>query len=149
MDLVAGKIVFVVYRFVCNSFKVDKIFADIADAKIYIGKMSKNGDCMYHFDLLLSSLRVVCMSFRWKAGVPYSQKKRIERKQAEAYKDMATADIVEGFLFLCMETLHDEFGFGDKRLNQFRDRLVKKIDCINADYVQRLDIKGNFKMIEK
>lgn len=89
------------------------------------------------------------MSFRWKAGVPYSQKKRIERKQAEAYKDMATADIVEGFLFLCMETLHDEFGFGDKRLNQFRDRLVKKIDCINADYVQRLDIKGNFKMIEK
>lgn len=85
MVQVAGKIVFVVYRFVCNSFKVDKIFADI----------------------------------------------------------------VEGFLFLCMETLHDEFGFDDKRLNQFRDRLVKKIDCINADYVQRLDIKGNFKMIEK
>lgn len=89
------------------------------------------------------------MNFKWKAGVSYSQKKRIERKQAEAYKDKATADIVEGFLYLCMETLHDEFGFGDKRINQFKDRLEEKLVCINEDYVDWLDIKNNFSIIEK
>ena len=46
----ADRVVYVVFEFVYNSFKVDKIFDDIADAKIYIGKMSKNGDCMYHFE---------------------------------------------------------------------------------------------------
>lgn len=46
----ADRVVYVVFKFVYNSFKVDKIFDDIADAKIYIGKMSKNGDCMYHFE---------------------------------------------------------------------------------------------------
>lgn len=50
MDLVADRVVYVVFKFVYNSFKVDKIFADIADAKIYIGKKGKNGDCMYHFE---------------------------------------------------------------------------------------------------
>lgn len=50
LDLVAGRVVYVVFKFVCNSFKVDKIFDDVADAKIYIGKMGKNGDCMYHFE---------------------------------------------------------------------------------------------------
>lgn len=46
----ADRVVYVVFKFVYNSFKVDKIFADIADAKIYIGKKGKNGDCMYHFE---------------------------------------------------------------------------------------------------
>ena len=48
--LVVDKVVYVVFKFVQNSFKVDKIFADIADAKIYIGKKGKNEDCMYHFE---------------------------------------------------------------------------------------------------
>lgn len=46
----ADRVVYVVFKFVYNSFKVDKIFADIADAKIYIGNKGKNGDCMYHFE---------------------------------------------------------------------------------------------------
>lgn len=50
LDLVADRIVYVVFKFVQNSFKVDKIFADIADAKIYIGKMGKNEDRMYHYE---------------------------------------------------------------------------------------------------
>lgn len=89
------------------------------------------------------------MSFKWKKGVSYSQAKIYQRKiEKLAEKDGITRLIIY-FLDLCLETLHGEFGFDDKRLNQFRDRLVKKIDCINADYVQRLDIKDNFKMIEK
>ena len=50
MDLVADRVVYVVFKFVQNSFKVDKIFDDVADAKIYIGKKGKNEDCMYHFE---------------------------------------------------------------------------------------------------
>ncbi|WP_105300926.1 hypothetical protein [Anaerococcus marasmi] len=50
MDLVVDKVVYVVFKFVYNSFKVDKIFADIADAKIYIGKKGKRDDCMYHYE---------------------------------------------------------------------------------------------------
>lgn len=50
MDLVADRVVYVVFKLVYNSFKVDKIFDDIADAEIYIGKKGKNGDCMYHFE---------------------------------------------------------------------------------------------------
>lgn len=89
------------------------------------------------------------MSFKWKKGVSYSQAKIYQRKIEKLAQKAGTTRLIMYFLDLCLEILHDEFGFGDKRLNQFRDRLVKKIDCINEDYVQWLDIKGNFKMIEK
>lgn len=45
-----GRVVYVVFKFVQKSFKVDKIFADIADAKIYIGKKGKHDGCMYHYE---------------------------------------------------------------------------------------------------
>ena len=89
------------------------------------------------------------MSFKWKKGVSYSQAKIYQRKIEKLAQKAGTTRLIMYFLFFFLEILHDEFGFGDKRLNQFRDRLVKKIDCINEDYVQWLDIKGNFKMIEK
>ena len=31
--------------------------------------------------------------------------------------------------------LHDEFGFGVRRLNKFTDRMVEQFDCINFDTV--------------
>ena len=46
----ADRVVYVVFKFVQNSFKVDKIFDDIADAKIYIGKKGQHNDCMYHYE---------------------------------------------------------------------------------------------------
>ena len=44
---------------------------------------------------------------------------------------------------LVCETLSDEFGFGDVRLNRFRDRLMNKLDCINTDLVDFEDIRAN------
>ncbi|MFR7760490.1 MAG: hypothetical protein ACLU1X_05890, partial [Peptoniphilus grossensis] len=61
----------------------------------------------------------------------------------------ATRTLILNFLALSLETLHDEFGFGDKRLNQFKDRLENKLDCINNDYVKWEDIGDNITIKEK
>ena len=72
-----------------------------------------------------------------------------QRSVEKIARENVTVTLVEDFLDLCLETLHDEFGFGDKRLNQFKERLEKKLHCINDDIVSWDDITGNIKMVEK
>lgn len=67
----------------------------------------------------------------------------------ENYQRKREKELVIKFLGLCMEALHDEFGFGDVRLRRFGERVEKKLDCINADYVTFSDILENLNMIEK
>lgn len=55
-------------------------------------------------------------------------------------------ELMIGFLGLTMQVLHDEFGFGDKRLKRYGDRVNKNLDCINADYVSFSDILENLSM---
>lgn len=89
------------------------------------------------------------MSFKWKGGMSYSQRKDYERAVNKVAKKNTTTKLIQYFLDLCMETLHDEFEFDDKGLNQFKERLEKKLKCINDEVVNWEDISGNIKMVEK
>ena len=42
--------------------------------------------------------------------------------------------LADTFCILTCVTLHDDFGFGHKRLERFRDRFMLKTDCIVEDY---------------
>lgn len=54
-------------------------------------------------------------------------------------------------LAVYLETLHDEFGFGDVRMTRLQDRIVYKLNCIGEGYTTFADIMENLniKMKEK
>lgn len=89
------------------------------------------------------------MNFKWKKGASYYQAKVYQRKIEKLAEKDGTTRLIIYFLDLCLETLHDEFGFDDKMLNDFKSRFVKKLECINSDVISWDDIKGNIKMGEK
>lgn len=43
-------------------------------------------------------------------------------------------DVVDTFVILLAATLHDEFGFGEKRVQRALDRFNLKAECIGEDY---------------
>lgn len=53
------------------------------------------------------------------------------------------------FIAVALETLHDEFGFGDVRLQRFADRLILKLEAINAGYASYKDLIENLNIKEK
>lgn len=60
-----------------------------------------------------------------------------------------TTEVIIGVLACCMQVLHDDFGFGDVRMNRFKDRVQDQFDLVSEDYVDWSDFRGNFKMVEK
>ena len=56
--------------------------------------------------------------------------------------DKATVKIKEQLLdtvtVLSVATLHDEFGYGEKRLNKFIDEYQKQLEAYNSGYVERV-----------
>ena len=86
------------------------------------------------------------MSFKFK-GLSPAQKMRSRRIYDKEVEKVAASNtstsLIESFLALVCETLHDEFGWGDIRLNRFRERLMNKLDCINTDLVDFEDIREN------
>lgn len=86
------------------------------------------------------------MTFKFK-GLSPAEKMRSRRLYDSEVKRTAESalslSLIESFLALACETLSDEFGFGDKRLNQFKDRLENKLDCINSELVSFEDIREN------
>ena len=86
------------------------------------------------------------MSFKFK-GLSPAQKMRTRRIYDKKVEKVAASNtstsLIESFLALVCETLYDEFGWGDIRLNRFRDRLMNKLDCINTDLVDFEDIRAN------
>lgn len=86
------------------------------------------------------------MTFQFK-GLSPGEKMRVRKMyDAEVQKVAASntsTSLIESFLALVCETLYDEFGFGDVRLNRFKDRLQNKLDCINTDLVDFEDIRAN------
>ena len=86
------------------------------------------------------------MSFKFK-GLSPAQKMRSRRIYDKEVEKVAASNtstsLIESFLALVCETLYDEFGWGDIRLNRFRDRLMNKLDCINTDLVDFEDIRAN------
>lgn len=86
------------------------------------------------------------MSFKFK-GLSPAQKMRTRRIYDKEVEKVAASNtstsLIESFLALACETLSDEFGWGDIRLNRFRKRLMNKLDCINTDLVDFEDIRAN------
>lgn len=59
------------------------------------------------------------------------------KKASYAIKEQTTDSI----LMCSLITLRDEFGFGGKRLQQFRDKFMENIDCLIDGYVTFEDMK--------
>lgn len=49
-------------------------------------------------------------------------------------------NVVNSMLILLAATLHDEFGFGEKRVQRAVDRLLFKASCLTGNYVTWNDI---------
>lgn len=52
-------------------------------------------------------------------------------------------DTVDLFIVMLASTLHDEFGFGQKRVQRAIDRFNFKCECLADDYLTWNDIKEN------
>lgn len=67
----------------------------------------------------------------------------------EEYKELVnaiTADSVDAVAIIATLTLHDEFGFGEKRVKQFKNRFNLKCDCIGKGFTtwqEQLEILRN------
>ncbi|WP_106460146.1 hypothetical protein [Anaerococcus sp. Marseille-P3915] len=86
------------------------------------------------------------MSFKFKGLSPAEKMRARKLYDAEVQKVAASStstSLIESFLALVCETLSDEFGWGNVRLNRFRERLINKLDCINTDLVDFEDIRAN------
>lgn len=53
--------------------------------------------------------------------------------------------VLEFSLVLALATLHDEFGFGEKRAKKFRDLYMTGVDYINQGYAYIEDYKEGIK----
>ena len=86
------------------------------------------------------------MSFKFKGLSPATKMRarRIYDEEVErAAVSTGTMNLVESLFAVACETLVDEFGWGDVRLNRFRKRLAFKIGCIASDHVDYESIKEN------
>ena len=54
-------------------------------------------------------------------------------------------NVVDSMLILMAATLHDEFGFGEKRVQKAVDRLLFKASCLTGNYVTWNDIIEDIK----
>lgn len=67
----------------------------------------------------------------------------------EEYKELVnsiTADSIDAIAIIATLTLHDEFGFGEKRVKQFNNRFNLKCDCIGKGFTtweEQLEILRN------
>lgn len=69
------------------------------------------------------------ISFRGKVGNHLPVRNSEILKAAERIKK----NTVQTVTALCMLSLHDEFGFGKKRLEQFMNRFWFKVDCMGDE----------------
>lgn len=68
---------------------------------------------------------------------------RLSAKTLEEFSERVKNNVVDTFVILTAVTLHDEFGFGQKRVQQFIDRFTFKADCLNGDFTtwqEQIDI---------
>lgn len=58
----------------------------------------------------------------------------VPRKALNECVENIKMNVVDTFTLLTVATLHDEFGFGQKRCQQFIKRFEEKTDCLVDDY---------------
>ncbi len=81
------------------------------------------------------------IKFRNKTGISLN----VTRKEINAASDKIKEMTLDTFSILSLATLHDEFGFGKKRLQQFWDRFRSKAECLTDDYCTWMDITETLK----
>ncbi len=77
-------------------------------------------------------------------NIKKSEIDRMVVEQVQTIREKMTEDIAlrvsTMFLAYCFVVLHDQFGFGKKRLMRFREEIDKLADLINEDYVTNKDL---------
>ena len=63
-------------------------------------------------------------------GVPVG----VDRKELNQFTENVKFNTVDTMVILMAVTLHDEFGFGEKRVQRAIDRFMFKANCLDEDY---------------
>lgn len=58
----------------------------------------------------------------------------VPTKAMEEFISNVKSNVIDTFIILMAATLHDEFGFGQKRVQQAIDRFMAKSECLADDY---------------
>lgn len=74
-----------------------------------------------------------------KRRAAYDIPVRISQKELKEFTNNAKNMILDTVLILASVTLHDEFGFGKRRLERFKKRFNFKAECIGEDYTDWQD----------
>ena len=69
----------------------------------------------------------------------------LDNKQIQRELMKHQSAVLEFSLILALATLHDEFGFGEKRAKRFRDLYMTGVDYINQGYAYIEDYKREIK----
>ena len=70
------------------------------------------------------------VKLRSKTNLPLT----VSRKAFDECINNIKMNTIDTVIILCAATLHDEFGFGQKRVQQFLDRFDDKAECLCNDY---------------
>lgn len=62
-------------------------------------------------------------------------------RELDKFSDEVKLTVLDTVLIMCLAVLHDEFGFGAKRLNDFKARFNLKSQCIADGYIMWKDIQ--------
>ena len=69
----------------------------------------------------------------------------LDNKQIQKELQKHQSAVLEFSLVLALATLHDEFGFGEKRAKKFRDLYMTGVDYINQGYAYMDEYKQGIK----
>lgn len=69
----------------------------------------------------------------------------LDNKQIQKELQKHQGAVLEFSLVLALATLHDEFGFGEKRAKKFRDLYMTGVDYINQGYAYLEEYKQGIK----
>lgn len=79
--------------------------------------------------------------FRGATSIPIAVSRQTCDEAINRIKDHT----VDTMMVLCTATLHDEFGFGQKRVQRFLDRFDLKTSCLVEGYVTWQELIDNIK----
>lgn len=77
------------------------------------------------------------------------------RKAFDQSLEVASDEITEAVIVLCVAALHDEFGFGRERCQRFIDKVETGSDFINdglasmVDYIRSIEEQMGIKLIDR
>lgn len=84
------------------------------------------------------------ITFKNRAELSRVIREGLESRKEDYIKEVAL-DASDKVLYLMLETLHTEFGFGKKRLKQFMDRFNFQLECIDDINLNWVDLEETYK----